>query len=86
MRECCVLCEINPSVPSLRFEACPYDNYESSPPLWYDFLDDAALIDLEQVFDRPFTSLSFVAPSSSITPMDTSISDLILFASPLPLD
>ena len=43
------------------------------------------MTDLEEVLDPPLTSLSSVAPSFSITPMDTSVSDLTLFASPLPL-
>ena len=48
-------------------------------------VDDAPLIDLEKVFDPPLTSLSFIAPSFSSTPMDTSVSAPTLLASPLPL-
>jgi len=37
------------------------------------------------VFDPPLTSLSFVAPSVSSTPLATSVGDSTLLASPLPL-
>ena len=37
------------------------------------------------MFDPPLTPLTFVSPSFSTTPMDTSVSDSILLASPLPL-
>jgi len=43
------------------------------------------LTDLEEVFDPPLTSLPLVAPFFSNTHMDTSVSDLTLLASPLPL-
>ena len=48
-------------------------------------VNDVNLIDLEEVFDPPLTSLLFVSPSFSSTPIVTSISDLTLLASPLPL-
>ena len=37
------------------------------------------------MFDPPLTSLSFVAPSVSSTPLATSVGDSTLLASPLPL-
>jgi len=48
-------------------------------------VDDSSLTDLGEVFGPPLTPLTFVAPSFSSTPIDTSVSDLILLASPLPL-
>jgi len=56
-----------------------------SLPIESNVVDDADLTDLEEVFDPPSTSLPFVVPSLSSTPMDTTASDLILLFSPLPL-
>ena len=61
------------------------DDCESSLFLESNILVDALLTDLEEMFDPPSTSLAFVAPSFSSTPMDTSVSDLTLLTSPLPL-
>ena len=48
-------------------------------------VDDTHLTNLEEVFDPPFTSFLITVPSFSSTPMDTTISDLTLPASPFPL-
>ena len=85
MRECSLLHETDPSLPCPRLEACLYDDCESSLPLESNVVDDASLTDLGEVFDSPLTPLTFVAPPFSSTPMDTSVSDSILLASPLPL-
>jgi len=85
MREFGLLHETNHSLPIPRLESSLFDEYEFSLPLKSNVVDDAPLIDLEKVFDPPLTSLSFIAPSFSSTPMDTSVSDLTLFASPLTL-
>ena len=52
-------------------------------PLESNVVDDTLLTNLEEVFDPPLTLLTFVAPSFSNTPMDTTIRDSILLASPL---
>ena len=67
------------------FDASLYDDSESFLPLESNVVDGAPLTDLEEVFDPPSTSLPFLAPSFSNTPMDTSVGDLTLLASPLPL-
>jgi len=85
IRECCLLYEINPSLPFARLEASLHDDYESCPSLKCNVVDDAPLTDLDEAYDPPLTSLPFVAPSFSSTPMDTSVSELTLHASPLPL-
>ena len=61
------------------------NGYESFLPLESNVVDDTPLIELEEVFDAPLTSSSFVALSFSSTPMDTSVTDLILLASSLHL-
>ena len=43
------------------------------------------MIDLEEVFDPPLTSLPLVATSFSSTPITTSINDLTLLTSSFPL-
>jgi len=85
MRECRLLHETDPSLPCPRLEARLYVDCESSLPLESNVVDDAPLIDLRKVVDPPLTLLTFVAPSFSSTPMDTSISDSILLVSPLSL-
>ena len=84
MRECGLLYRTDPSLPFCRLEASLYHDYESSLPLESNVVDDAPLIDLEEVFDPPLTSLPFVTLSFSTTPVAT-VSDLSLLASPLPL-
>jgi len=83
MRECGLLHETDPSLSFPRLEASLYDDCESFLPLESDVVDDATLTDLEEVFDPPLTSFSFVTPSFSCTPMDTSVSDLTFVVSPL---
>ena len=85
MRECDLLHETDPSLPCPRLEASLYEYYESSLPLESNVVDDALVTDLGETFDPSLTYLSFVAPSFSSTPMDTSVNDSILLASPLPL-
>jgi len=85
MRECSLLHQTDPSLPFPRLEARLYDDCESFFPLKSNVVSDAPLTDLEEVFDPPLTPLTFVALSFSSTPMDTSVSDSILLASPLPL-
>jgi len=85
MRECDSVHETDLSLPCLRLEARFYDDYKSSLPLDSNVVNDAALTNLGEVFDPPLTPLTFVAPSFSSTPMDTSVNDSILLASPLPL-
>ena len=85
MREFVSLHEIDPSLPIPKLECSLYDDYESSLPLESSVVDDASLTDLEEVFDPPLTYSPLVAPSFSRTPASTSISDLTLFAPPLPL-
>ena len=60
-------------------------DYESSLLLESNIVDDAPLTDLEEVFDPLLTPLPLVALSFSSTPIATSVSDLTLLASPLPL-
>jgi len=78
-----LLNETDPSIPSPRFDASLYNDCESFLPLESNIIDDTTLTDLEEAFDLSLTSLPFVAPFFSSTPMDTSVSDLILLASPL---
>jgi len=85
MRECGLLHETNPNLPFSKLESSLYEDCESSLPLKFNGVDDAPLTNLEEVFDPSLTSLPFVAPSFSSTPIDTSVSDSILLASPLPL-
>jgi len=76
MRECGLLYETDPSLPFPRLDASLYDDCESSLPLESNFVADAPLIDLEEVFHSPLTSLSFAAPFFSSTAINTSVSDL----------
>jgi len=84
-REGGLLHETDLSLPFPRHEASLCDDCESFFPLDSNVVHDATLTDLEEVFDHSLTSLPFVARSVSNTPMDTSVSDLTLLASPLPL-
>ena len=77
MMEFSLLHETDPNLPSSRLEANLYDNCESFLLLESNLVDDAPLASL--------ASLPIVAPSFSSTPIDTTISDLILLASALPL-
>ena len=83
MRKCGLLHEADPSLPFPGLESSLYDDCECSLPLESNVVDDTHLIDLEKVFDPSLISLPFIAPSFSNTPMDTSVSDLTLLASPL---
>ena len=85
IRECRLLHETNPSLPCPGLEASLYDDCESSLPLESKVVDATPLTDLGKAFDSPLTSLPFVTPSFSSTPLDTNVSDSILLASPLPL-
>jgi len=84
MRESDLLSEIDPSLTSLILKVRLYDDYESSLPLESNFVDNAPLPDLEELYDSPLTSLPFVALSSSSTLIATSVSDLTLVVSALP--
>ena len=81
MREFSLLYEIDPSLPFLRLEASLYYDCESSLLLESNFVDDTSLINLEEVFKPPVVALTFVTPSSSSTPIYTSVSDFILLVS-----
>ena len=83
IREFGLLHETDPSLPIPKLESSLYDDNESSFPLESNVIDDAALTNLEEVFDPPLTSLPLVAPSFSSTPVATSISESTLLASPL---
>ena len=76
---------IDPSLPCPRLEARLYDDCESFLPLESNVVDDVPLADLWEGFDPSLTPLTFVAPSFFSTSTDTSVSDSILLASPLPL-
>ena len=45
--------ETDSSLPIPRHESSPYDDYESSLPLESNVVDDAPLINLEEVFNLP---------------------------------
>ena len=62
-REFGLLRETDPSLPVPKLECNLYDDYESCLPLESNFVDDAPLTDLEEVFDPPLTSSPLVAPS-----------------------
>jgi len=85
MREFDSLSETDPSLPFPRLEASLYDDCDSFLPLEPNVIGDAPWTDLEVELEPPLISLSFVALSSSSTPMDTIVSDLTLLASLLPL-
>ena len=53
MMEFGLLSETEPSLPSLRLEASVYHDCEFSLPLGSNFVDDASLIDQEEVFNPP---------------------------------
>jgi len=80
-----VLHETDPSLPIPKLEFSLYDDYESFLPLETNVVDDAPLIDLEEMFNPPLTSVPLVAPSFSSSPVATRVIDLTLLASPLPL-
>jgi len=63
-------------------EASLCDNYESSLPQEFIFVDDASSTDVEEAFDPPLSSLPLLSISTLI---DTTISGLTLLASLLPL-
>jgi len=86
MREFSLFHEIDLSLPFPSLESSLYDDCESPFLLAYNIINDTPLTNMEEVFDPPLMTLSFVAPSFSSTPMDTSISYSNLLASPLPLD
>ena len=75
MREFGLLSETDLSLPSSRLEASLYNACELFLLLESNIIDDAPLIDLEEAFDPPLTSLPFVAPSFSSTLMDTRVND-----------
>jgi len=85
IRDFSLLHEIDHSLYFPRLEASFYDDCESSLPLESNVVNDKPLTNLKKVFDHPLASLSFVISSFSSIPMDTSVSDLTLLASPLPL-
>ena len=85
MREYDLLHEIDPSLPCPKLEARLYDDCECSLTQESNIVDDAPLTDLGDVFDPPLPPLTLVILSFSSTHMDTSVSDSILLASPLPL-
>ena len=62
-----------------------YDDYESFLLLKLDFMEHTPLTGLEEVIDPHLVLLSFVAPSLSSTPRETTVDDLTLLASPIPL-
>jgi len=68
MKEIGLFYETDPRLPSPKLEPSLFDDYESSLPLESNFVDNAPLTNLEEVFDAPLTSFSFVALSSSNTP------------------
>jgi len=74
-----------PSLPIPRFKSSLYDDYESSFSRKSNVVDDAPLIDLEEVFDPPLTSSSLVASSLSSTPVATSVNNSTFLVSPLRL-
>jgi len=84
MREFGLLHETDPSPPIPRFESSLYNDYECSLSIESNVVHDAALIDLEEVFEPPLTSFPLVAPSFYGTRIATSVSDSTLLASPLP--
>ena len=85
MRDCGLLHETNLRLPFFWLEASLYDGCGSFLPLKSNLVDDAPLTDLEEAFNPLLTSLSFVAPSFSSPPMDTSVSNLSLLVFPLTL-
>jgi len=74
---------MDPSLPSLRLKANFYDDCESFLSLESNFVDDAPLTYLEEVFDPPLTSSPFVDPSFFSIAINTTVSDLTLLASAL---
>ena len=82
MREFGLLHDTDPSLPIPRLESSLYDDCEYSLPLESNIVDDTPLINLEEVFDPPLTSLLLIAPSFSSIPIATSVSDSTLLASP----
>ena len=74
--------ETNPSLSSLKVSTNFCDYCDSYLPIEPDSTIDTPLTDLEEVFNPPLTSLTFVVPSFSSTPIVTIVSNLTLFASP----
>jgi len=85
MREFGLIHETDRSLPFPRLEVTLYDDCEFSIPLESNVVYDVPLTDLKELFGHPSTSLPFVPPSFSSTPMENSVSDLTLLVSPLPL-
>ena len=85
MREFSLFHEIDLSLPFPSLESSLYDDCESPFLLAYNIINDTPLTNMEEVFDPPLMTLSFVAPSFSSTPIATSVSDLTWLAFPLPL-
>jgi len=83
IRECGLFHETNPSLSSLKLEVSLYNDYESSFPLESNFVVNTPSTDLEEAIDPPLTHLSFVAPSSPITPRATTAGVLTLLISPI---
>ena len=81
MREFSLLPETNPSLPIPRLKSSLYDDCESFLPLESNVFDDAPSTNLEEVFNPPLTSLPYVAPFFSSTPVATSVSNLTSLAS-----
>ena len=85
MRECGLFHETDPNLGSARLEFSLYEDCKSSFPLESSFVDDIPYTDLEEAPDPPLTSSSLVAPSSTSTPIGTTVSALTLHASSLHL-
>jgi len=68
-----------------RLEPSRHDDRESSLPLGSNVADDTPSTDLQEEFDPPLTFWPLFAPSFCSTPIATSVRDLTLLASPLPL-
>ena len=85
MRECGLLHEIDPNLASPRLEVSLCEYCESSLPLESSFVDDIPHNNLEEAPDPLLTFSSPVAPSSTSTPIGTTVSTLTLHASPFPL-
>ena len=80
MREFGLLHGTDPSLPIPRIESSLYDDSKFFLPLKSNVVDDAPLTDLEELFDPLSTSLPFLAPSFSSTPVEPNVSELTLLA------
>lgn len=86
MRDRALLPETDPSLFSPTLEVCVYGNFESSLPLESDArVRNIHLTGREEVIDLPLISIAFVISSLFSTCKDTTIDDLALLTSPLPL-